>query len=316
MSTTRRGAWSRGFTLVELLVVIAIIGTLIGLLLPAVQAAREAARRSQCLNNMKQILLAFHNHSNSKGGFPPCRITTTGQQHGWMVDLLPFLENGNAASIYNYQLNFFDAGNQAIVDTLLPVAICPTTPSPDREMDLGQTATKLYGTKGYGGDYFVTHLLNATSAQSAGLNCGTTANPCRPVLFVQNNEENTIHPLNLITDGLSNTVLVVEQADRSNYWILTSLQASNAALTNVNWWGAWASYQHFTYQGYTADGKSVGTTCSMNCSNSQGIYSFHQQGSNVAFCDGSVRFVNQQIPVATLMSLMTRDGGEPLSANQ
>ncbi len=80
---------SSGFTLVELLVVIAIIGILIALLLPAVQAAREAARRSQCVNNLKQLGLGLHNHHDTYNAFPPhCTNWRWNSYHR----LLPYIE--------------------------------------------------------------------------------------------------------------------------------------------------------------------------------------------------------------------------------
>ena len=91
---------ARGFTLIELLVVIAIIAVLIALLLPAVQAAREAARRSQCVNNLKQIGLAMHNYHDVNGSLPPgvksCCWGT------WLVFVLPQIEQQSMFNAWNF----------------------------------------------------------------------------------------------------------------------------------------------------------------------------------------------------------------------
>ena len=82
-------------TLVELLVVIAIIGVLIVLLSPAVPSARGAAARMQCVNNMKQIAIAFSNYHDKYGTFPPAYTVDEGGRplHSWRVLVLPYLEN-------------------------------------------------------------------------------------------------------------------------------------------------------------------------------------------------------------------------------
>ena len=71
--------YASAFTLVELLVVIAIIGILVALLLPAIQAARESARRTQCINQIRQLTLALQNHHDTKGGFPPGVLNNNGR---------------------------------------------------------------------------------------------------------------------------------------------------------------------------------------------------------------------------------------------
>ena len=102
----KNGAARRGFTLIELLVAIAIIGLLIALLLPAVQSARESARRVRCLNNLRQLAIATHNHHQAKNSLPfySCRTSggTTGfpadatcngePEGGWFLHLFPYIE--------------------------------------------------------------------------------------------------------------------------------------------------------------------------------------------------------------------------------
>ncbi|MCA9147637.1 MAG: DUF1559 domain-containing protein, partial [Planctomycetales bacterium] len=115
----RENLRSRGFTLVELLVVIAIIGVLVALLLPAIQAAREAARRTQCTNQVKQMMTAMLNHESAKQAFPSGGIIPwpniqdylTGpngrpygpekQGLGWAYQILPYIEADNVLNISN-----------------------------------------------------------------------------------------------------------------------------------------------------------------------------------------------------------------------
>lgn len=129
---------NKGFTLVELLVVIAIIGILIGMLLPAVQQVREAARRTQCMNNMRQLALAAHNFESSNQRLPTLggqtqTLTDFDEEFGpnfgfetlsWGFQLLPFAEQQNVFDIRS-QFGYFD-GPTPLVAADLPLLSCPS----------------------------------------------------------------------------------------------------------------------------------------------------------------------------------------------
>src|SRR3954463_11313643 len=132
----------RGFTLIELLVVIAIIAVLIALLLPAVQAAREAARRSQCVNNLKQIGLALHNYHSTNDRFPMAGshpdATDTGVGHGpsVLVNLLSNLEQTALYNSFNFSRAYVTccsptsnlAGNITVTNASVNAFLCPSDP--------------------------------------------------------------------------------------------------------------------------------------------------------------------------------------------
>src|SRR4051812_45809590 len=121
------------FTLVELLVVIAIIGILVALLLPAIQAAREAARRSQCINNLKQIGVAVVNYEQSNKYLPPGACWEPGVRFGGSVflHLLPYLEEAPLYQVIDIRSTNVDGAllpgsTQRVDSTVIQPLICPS----------------------------------------------------------------------------------------------------------------------------------------------------------------------------------------------
>ncbi|MCE9554447.1 MAG: DUF1559 domain-containing protein [Planctomycetes bacterium] len=296
----------RGFTLVEMLIVIAIIGILIALLLPAIQMTRERSRDVQCKNNLKQTALGFNLYADGNGGFPNRQSLTTAltSGHGWGVRMLPYIGEHALFEKFNFKFSWFDPENKAVTMTPVPTYMCPAAPSGSvRVMDLAKSSPTTTTSTGYAGDYVVFHQLLFTGTGVTCTGC-TTAAP---------KDVNSVTRLNKIKDGLSNTILLAEQAGRPTYYIGRTAQASNTSMTNPKFWGCWAAYQSVQAQGWNAAlPPAAGGIFTMNRSNSQGVYSFHNGGGNFGLCDGSVRLISEEIDIKIMMALYTADGGESI----
>ncbi len=306
---------SVGFTLVEMLVVIALIGVLMALLLPAVQQAREASRRSSCANNLKQIGLAFHNFADANKGWPVSR-TMTPVTRGWVVDLLPYIECEPLRKKYDFNSDFFAAVNQPVVSTPLSFIQCPSSPDQNRVLTL------TYGGTNYGyaaaGDYYVRHRA-VKKFDGTQNSCPLTSAP---------GSSGGLASLTLITDGLSQTILVDELAMKPQNWILGTRQSdSTGNLFSQATAPGWAYCVSMPPAVYSADGKSswgvtsTGTTtesvypCAINCSNAAGPYAFHPAGANSLFCDGSVHFLAKNLSSTVYLNLSSCDGNDIVGAD-
>ena len=297
-----------GFTLVELLVVIAIIGILIALLLSAVQAAREAARRMQCSNNLKQLGLGMHNYADThKSAFPPGRISTppwppaepAGPHYGWGVALLPYIEQNALYESFDQNANFYDPVNQPAVTTPLVAFQCPSTPGTPRVFTLTD----------FHGDPLPSPDVQAGASDYAACYGVWDPIPGNGEGILRNNKPRRIAD---ILDGTTNTILLIEQAGRPDYWCYGKKQTGpNPA--NYSWWGAWSTFNSPALRAYDNSCTQTVGVCAVNCNNGRGIYAFHPGGANVLLADGSVRLVASTLATEVMYALATLANGEVVS---
>jgi prepilin-type N-terminal cleavage/methylation domain-containing protein len=128
---------NRGFTLVELLVVIAIIGVLVAMAIPAVQSSRETGHRNLCRNNMAQLLLALESYENAFETYPagvtnpegPIRSEPVGLHQGWLIRLLPYLDERNAYRQVDVSASVYAPPNAAVREHWPRIFICPSEPN-------------------------------------------------------------------------------------------------------------------------------------------------------------------------------------------
>ncbi len=314
MTRTRR----HGFTLIELLVVIAIIAILIALLLPAVQQAREAARRTQCRNNLKQFGLAMHNYLDTHIRLPLC-LNASNKPISVHAYLLPFLDQSPLYALIDFNTNWSSATNAAARGTPVSSFLCPS--QPNANMPAGWAGTNYRANQGSG------ILYGQPSTVVGNSNYGM---PAPNGVFVPGKSLKVAE----VVDGTSNTAAFSEHpfADFNNALsnpydtfrpgtypatpdeaveFCRVMDPANIALQGVSDVGApWLQSYHSTTQYF-----HVGPPNSRSCMYPPGriattAASFHTGGVHVTMCDGSVKFVSDNIDIRVWRAVGTVEGYE------
>lgn len=319
----RNPQYRRAFTLTELLVVIAIIGTLVSLLLPAVQQARESGRRTQCTNNLRQLALAAQNFHDTYRKLPssirPAGLTPLPRISGH-IQLLPLIEQKNAYDQYDQSRNWNDPVNANATKLVIRSFICPSTPEPKRLDGLPEASP-------WTADIAAATDYSPTIGVDDRLQLANLVDYAGPGMLPKNTEPR----LAQVTDGLSNTILYGESAGRP-FLYRRNHRVGSLPGNRVNGGGWVRPASDFSVDGSSYDGASIPGPCAINCTNGEDFgnipfphpyygsegsseaYAFHPGGANFAFGDGSVRLLSDTISIRDFARLVTRDGGEAMSA--
>ena len=318
-----------GFTLIEILVVIFIIGVLIAMLLPAIQSSRETSRRITCQNNIRQIAVALQSHEARRGRLPSLYNGSFLPQprdgmdefhfHSWRSAILGELEQPSIFESINWSLPASDPRNQTAINCAIPIFICPSTSSThaivpevfgfnNPAVSIGTAARCDYEAIG-GAEVAENGSTPPSPLDFSGVRFGAWGEP----------KYNTITGQSIsygkgrfvaVTDGLSHTLLIGERGGRPDIFDKghaenpypyvgdpgppDSQQAALGISTNFWWLVFWREH-------------------SVNQTNRKGIYGFHPGGANVAFADGSVRFLTESMSPSVLTAMATRAEGDSIN---
>lgn len=311
----RAPSGQQGFTLIELLVVVAIIAILMALLLPAVQKVREAANRMSCGNNLKNIGIALHAFHHDHHAFPPGAISTTAgfpslgvpavpagspaRLHGWVVFILPYLEQKGLYDQYRRDLDWRHPLNQPVVTTQLKIMQCPSAAA--NRIDSATTGgfTWRAACTDYG-------VINGVASNLATVGLIDVVGNYEGVMVI-----NKMYRIADIMDGTSSTILIAEDAGRPQRF-----RAGQPLSGRVSGAG-WADRDNeYILHGFTPDGVSAPGPCAINCTNDNEVYGFHPTGAQVLLGDGSVHLVRKTISIRVFARAITRQGNEMVSPEQ
>jgi prepilin-type N-terminal cleavage/methylation domain-containing protein/prepilin-type processing-associated H-X9-DG protein len=314
-----------GFTLVELLVVIAIIGVLIALLLPAVQAAREAARRMQCTNNLKQMATAINNYESTHRSYPSGEVhgdrsnpgytvywegagscggqdcdhcSWTGQVGIWMNLIFPQMNEQASYDLLDFEARPQNASpsNVLVMKKKYSFLLCPTDP---------WSGTATFGSKS--GEYRVAHYFAVSASRRLSLlphmdgTVDTGGSDCNATNGIFYNDSAT--KAADITDGGSHTAMLCETWGRAH----EDPDTVTSGTYTGNDWVRGMGLHAYVYFNYPPNTMMPGTPPIRSPWTAN---SFHAGGVNIAFIDGSVHFIGDDVSAHVFEAMGTIAGEE------
>ena len=320
----------KAFTIVELLIVVAVIAILMSLLLPAVQAARESARRMTCTNNLRQITLGVLQYADEhQEKLPPLYEgnSHTYRDLTWRFAILPNLDSGEAREALDPLYRRESRGEEgdrirtAIQAQMMLIYQCPSTPTFPRRaihlyLDFEEDAEpppseRIPAANDYFAPSIVRNDATGTTTFMAGAWYGDERRKLEPDYDRQRGEDfdYTIPaPVRRVTDGLSKTIFVTEQAGRPTVYGGYQVDSRKINVGSPKCvgraarpWCGWAKCRE-------TGGVTIRGSQAINYGNCSGVYAFHK-GASAAFGDGTVRFLPETVDPNALHSMLVRNDG-------